>query len=159
MGPITWRRTLVCAIAVVELAHRSCNASVGRRGALVHLRGGAPRQDDEAGIAHMLLEPSFSKARSPAKTRVAFHDFGAGDEGAGRRKKRLRNEPGGQATDAAEDTAASMRSKDEYARAFGDLVLPDRYRGCNIQRHRISSDVRAMSPAPWPNCLCLRVAT
>ena len=82
------------------------------------LRGGAG--EDEAGVAHALLEPSFAAA-APARTnprsgatRVAFGDF----PGAPPAKRRRGDGPAG----LREITG----KKDEYEELFGDLHTPER---------------------------------
>lgn len=142
---MSWR-TLLLLLAVVEFSHWPCDGSVGRRRVPVHLRarlrGGEQdeeAEDEEAGIAHMLIEPNFAKARSSTDTggtHIAFHDFGAADKSLRARdrrtNKRPRNELSGKATDPVDEMPAIAHNKDEYARAFSDLVLPERY--CNMRK-------------------------
>ena len=115
-------RTLLALVVVVALVRSfgiraaSCRAVPAGKGAprilnVLRLRGGAP-PDDEAGVTQMLLEPTF----------LGSHGSAPGADGR-RAKKRIRH-----GADSDVDDLAFARDKgDEYAQAFGDLVLPERY--------------------------------
>ena len=134
---------LVLGVVVVALV-RSSGAGVAAprfpavpAGRVLRLRGGAP-PDDEAGVTHMLLEPSFLASRGSAP--------GADVR---RLKKRTRHGPDSD----ADDQAVARDKGDEYAQAFGDLILPERY--CRMRCWR---PISARGDCMFRHAACARTA-